>query len=79
MSISLISVDADTIENYRLILQGVTYFHDKPDMLNTRKFILSCSSQNGRFISNELDIKVNFLLDVFAANFFYSRYEYEGK
>lgn len=51
-------INADTIENYRLILQGVTYFHDKPDMLSTRQFILSCSSQNGRFISNKLAIKV---------------------
>lgn len=50
--------NADKIENYELVLQGITYFHNNATYLHSRNFILSCSSQNGRFISNDFSIKI---------------------
>ncbi|CAG2212955.1 CLSTN1 [Mytilus edulis] len=50
--------NADKMKNYELVLQGVTYVHSNAEMLSSRKFVLSCSSQNGRFISNDFLIKV---------------------
>ena len=50
--------DADNIENYILVLRGIRYVHEKNTPFTERSFHLSCSSQNGRFNSNVMDIKV---------------------
>jgi hypothetical protein len=54
--------DADNIEDYVLVLRGILYVHEKDKSFSGRSFHLSCSSQNGRFNSNVMDIKVYFVL-----------------
>jgi hypothetical protein len=41
-----------------MVLKGVHYYHRKGSELDSRKVILSCSSQNGRFVSNSLEVEV---------------------
>ncbi|XP_061162635.1 calsyntenin-1-like [Saccostrea echinata] len=54
----LVISNADNIEDYVLVLRGILYVHEKDKPFTGRSFHLSCSSQNGRFISNFMDIKV---------------------
>ncbi|XP_033763101.1 calsyntenin-1-like isoform X1 [Pecten maximus] len=54
----LVITNADSKENYERVMQELYYFHNKGNSLNSRKFILSCSSQSGRFISNQLEVKI---------------------
>lgn len=54
----LVISNADNIENYILVLRGIRYVHEKDTAFTDRSFHLSCSSQNGRFSSNVIDVKI---------------------
>lgn len=54
----LVISNADNIENYILVLRGIRYVHEKDTAFRDRSFHLSCSSQNGRFSSNVMDVKI---------------------
>lgn len=54
----LVISNADTKKNYELVIQELYYYHNKGNTLSSRKLILSCSSQSGRFISNQLEVQI---------------------
>jgi len=54
----LVILNADTIDNYMSVIRHIRYTHKEADKLYMRKFIISCSSQSGRFVSNEFEITV---------------------
>lgn len=56
----LVILNADKKENYEMVLRGIYYYYDDKgkNSLNSRKFVLSCSSQNARFISNEFEVQI---------------------
>ncbi|XP_052820874.1 calsyntenin-1-like [Mya arenaria] len=54
----LVILNADTIENYMTVLHDIRYIHTQAGDLYMRKFVISCSSQSGRFVSNEFEINV---------------------
>ena len=56
--IAFLLLDADKIENYENIIRNIHYYHNEPSKLSNRTLTLSCSSQNGRFISNKFVVRV---------------------
>lgn len=52
---------ADKLVSYVRVLQDVRYVNLRPEDLNSRTFVLTCTELNGRFVSNELKLmmKVN--------------------
>jgi len=58
---------ADRVYNYEEVLRQVQYVNRKPDDLNSRSFILTCSELNGRFISNEFHVQVDVIHTVHRA------------
>ncbi|KAK3087668.1 hypothetical protein FSP39_008933 [Pinctada imbricata] len=54
----LVISNVDKVENYVLALRGLRYYNDIPQTMVSRTFSLSCSSQSGRFISNEFSVEV---------------------
>eukprot|EP00918_Siedleckia_nematoides_P041966 GHVU01091417.1.p1 GENE.GHVU01091417.1~~GHVU01091417.1.p1 ORF type:complete len:448 (+),score=101.95 GHVU01091417.1:453-1796(+) len=57
----LLITGADKIYNYETILRHVRYVNRKPEGMNHREFLLSCSELNGRFVSNDLKVKLDFI------------------
>ncbi|XP_052239377.1 calsyntenin-1-like [Dreissena polymorpha] len=57
----LVILNADTIANYLTVIRHIRYVHTHADNLHMRNFVLSCSSQSGRFVSNELSVSVGSL------------------
>ena len=51
--------DADKIENYENVIRNIHYYHNEPSKLSNRTLTLSCSSQNGRFVSNKFVVRVS--------------------
>jgi len=51
--------DADLIENYLTVIRNIRYIHEESSAMYSRKFIISCSSQSNRFVSNEFEITVS--------------------
>ena len=51
----------DGLLSYAGILREVQYVSRQPEELNSRTFSLTCSELNGRFVSNELRVKVCFI------------------
>lgn len=49
---------ADKLVNYAEVMQDVRYVNTRPDELNSRTFVLTCTELNGRFVSNELQVTV---------------------
>lgn len=49
---------ADKLVNYVEVMQDVRYVNARPDELNSRTFVLTCTELNGRFVSNELQVTV---------------------
>ncbi|KAL4221800.1 hypothetical protein ACF0H5_020054 [Mactra antiquata] len=60
----LVIMDADSIKNYRNVMQHISYVHNKAEDLYMRKFVVSCSSQSGRFVSNEFEVMIAPVKDV---------------
>ncbi|XP_076451662.1 calsyntenin-1-like [Babylonia areolata] len=56
--------NADKIENYENVIRNIHYFHNEPSRLSNRTLTLSCSSQNGRFISNKFVVRLVALHDM---------------
>ncbi|KAK7094297.1 calsyntenin-1-like [Littorina saxatilis] len=56
--------NADKIENYEKVIRNIHYYHNKPSKLSNRTLTLSCSSQNGRFISNKFVVRLVALHEV---------------
>ncbi|KAL5015471.1 hypothetical protein ScPMuIL_009741 [Solemya velum] len=54
----LVISNADSIDNYKMLLRGISYYNNRAEEMSSRKFVASCSSQNGRFVSNDLTIEV---------------------
>ncbi|KAK3592451.1 hypothetical protein CHS0354_001571 [Potamilus streckersoni] len=54
----LVIINADQVKNYETVIQGIQYVHQRGEDINSRTFIISCSSQNGRFNSNEMEVQV---------------------
>lgn len=52
----LVIAGADKLSNYEEVLRGVRYVNARPEELNSRTFILTCTELNGRFVSNQLDV-----------------------
>jgi hypothetical protein len=59
--------DADTIKNYERVIRNIRYIHNKAEELYMRKFVISCSSQSARFVSNEFEVLVSLLQDIVLA------------
>lgn len=53
---------ADKLSNYEEVLRGVRYVNARPEELNSRTFILTCTELNGRFVSNQLDVTVSVIM-----------------
>ena len=53
--------DADTIKNYERVMRNIRYVHNKAEELYMRKFVISCSSQSARFVSNEFEVLVSLI------------------
>lgn len=58
----LIISGADKVYNYQEVLRQIQYVNRRPEDMNTRQFILTCSELNGRFVSNQLQVKVRDLI-----------------
>lgn len=54
----LVILNADTVANYMKVIQHIGYTHTQAEDLYMRKFIISCSSQSERFVSNEFEIMI---------------------
>lgn len=52
--------DADKIEYYEEVIRDIHYYHNEPSKLSNRTLTLSCTSQNGRFISNKFVVRVKY-------------------
>ncbi|XP_067658784.1 calsyntenin-1-like [Haliotis asinina] len=50
--------NADKMERYIGVIRNIHYYHNQPDILNSRTLTLSCSSQNQRFVSNKFTVKL---------------------
>lgn len=50
---------ADKLVNYADVLQDVRYVNLRPEDLNSRTFVLTCTELNGRFVSNEMKVTVS--------------------
>lgn len=60
----LVIMDADTVKNYETVMRNIRYIHNKAEELYMRKFVISCSSQSGRFVSNEFEVMIAPVKDV---------------
>ncbi|XP_060573318.1 calsyntenin-1-like [Ruditapes philippinarum] len=60
----LVIMDADTIKNYERVIRNIRYIHNKAEELYMRKFVISCSSQSARFVSNEFEVLIAPVKDV---------------
>lgn len=54
----LVITGADKLVNYVEVMQDVRYVNARPDELNSRTFVLTCTELNGRFVSNELQVTI---------------------
>lgn len=54
----LVILNADTIKNYITVLKNIRYTHTETEKLQSRKFVISCSSQSARFVSNEFEVEI---------------------
>jgi hypothetical protein len=52
----LVVAGADKLQNYEEVLAGIHYVNKKPEDLNRRTFLLTCTELNGRFVSNQLEV-----------------------
>ena len=55
----MVVAGADRLSHYEEILDGVLYVNSRPEELNSRTFLLSCTELNGRFVSNQLSVTVS--------------------
>lgn len=53
---SVVLSGADKLVSYVRVLQDVRYVNLRPEDLNSRTFVLTCTELNGRFVSNELKL-----------------------
>jgi len=49
---------ADKIYHYQEVLRQIHYIHSKPESMNGKTFVLTCSELNGRYSSNDLTVKL---------------------
>ncbi len=50
---------ADVVANYEEVIRSIQYVNVRPENLNSREFLLTCSELNGRFVSNSFRVTVS--------------------
>lgn len=64
----LIISGADKVFNYQEVLRQVQYVNRRPEDMNNREFVLTCSELNGRFVSNQFVVKTDVIHTVHHAS-----------
>jgi len=57
----LVIAGADRLDNYEEVLSQIQYVSSHPGDVNYRKFVLTCTELNGRFVSNQLQVKIELM------------------
>ena len=61
----LVIAGADKVREYEEVLREVQFVNRQPQDSNTHTFTLTCSELNGRFLSNEFEVRVSTFVRIF--------------